>query len=155
MDVKAAPASGGNPNQIREYERLSGRVFDVRFSPDGTRAFAGASLDGKGQVRCYETESGKVLWTIDVPEAAIYALACSPDGSTLATAGSDGQIRLIDTAAGSMRSSFPAGRHRSWSSGSRPTGRLPRNRLRTLPRIRLAPAAPRVRRSWRPSRPAS
>lgn len=106
MDVKAAPASGGNPNQIREYEPLSGRVFDVRFSPDGSRAFAGASLDGVGQVRCYEIESGKVLWTAEVAESAVYALACSPDGSTLAAAGSDGHIRLIDTTSGSVRSSF-------------------------------------------------
>ena len=127
MDVKAAPASGGNPNQIRDYERLSGRVFDVRFSPDGTRAFAGASLDGKGQVRCFEVESGKVLWTTDVPEAAIYALACSPDGSTLAAAGSDGQIRLIDTVAGSVRSSFlpvdiveESGSHADWTAAAEP-----------------------------------
>ena len=106
MDVQAAPAGGGNPNQIREYEALPGRVFDVRFSPDGTRAFAGSSLDGKGQVRSYETDSGKVQWTLDVPESAIYALACSPDGATLAAAGSDGQIRLIDAASGQLRKAF-------------------------------------------------
>ena len=106
MDVQAAPAGGGNPNQIREYEAMRGRVFDVRFSPDGVRAFAGSSLDGKGQVRAYETDSGKVLWTLDVPEAAIYALACSPDGATLAAAGSDGQIRLIDAASGQLRKAF-------------------------------------------------
>ena len=106
MDVQAAPAGGGNPNQIREYEAMRGRVFDVRFSPDGGRAFAGSSLDGKGQVRAYETDSGKVLWTLDVPEAAIYALACAPDGATLAAAGSDGQIRLIDAASGQLRKAF-------------------------------------------------
>jgi WD40 repeat protein/mono/diheme cytochrome c family protein len=106
MDVQAAPAGGGNPNQIRAYEAMRGRVFDVRFSPDGVRAFAGSSLDGKGQVRAYETDSDKVLWTLDVPEAAVYALACSPDGATLAAAGSDGQIRLIDTASGQLRNAF-------------------------------------------------
>ncbi len=106
MDVQAAPAGGGNPNQIREYEALPGRVFDVRFSPDAARAFAGSSLDGQGQVRSYETDSGKVQWTLDVPESAIYALACSPDGATLAAAGSDGRIRLIDVATGQLRKSF-------------------------------------------------
>ncbi len=106
MDVQAAPAGGGNPNQIRAYEAMRGRVFDVRFSSDGGRAFAGSSLDGKGQVRAYETDSGKVLWTLDVPEAAIYALACAPDGATLAAAGADGQIRLIDAASGQLRKAF-------------------------------------------------
>ena len=32
MDVQAAPAAGGNPNQIREYEAMPGRIYDVRFS---------------------------------------------------------------------------------------------------------------------------
>ena len=41
--------------------------------PDGTRFFAASSLDGKGQVRAYETDSGKVQWTLDVPETALYA----------------------------------------------------------------------------------
>lgn len=106
MDVQAAPAGGGNPNQIREYEALPGRVFDVRFGPDGTRAFAGSSLDGKGKVRSYETDTGKVQWALDVPESAIYALACSPDGGTLAAAGSDGQVRLIDVSTGQLRKAF-------------------------------------------------
>jgi mono/diheme cytochrome c family protein len=106
MDVKAAPASGGNPNQIREYEALPGRVFDVGFHPDGSRIYAGSSLDGAGRVRCFETDSGKRLWDVPVAEASIYALACSPDGTTLAAAGSDGQIRLLDAASGQLKSTF-------------------------------------------------
>jgi mono/diheme cytochrome c family protein len=106
MDVKAAPASGGNPNQIREYEALPGRVFDVGFHPDGSRIYAGSSLDGAGRVRCFETDSGKRLWDVPLAEASIYALACSPDGTTLAAAGSDGQIRLLDAASGQPKSTF-------------------------------------------------
>jgi len=106
MDVQAAPAGGGNPNQIREYEALRGRVFDVRFSPDGSRFFAASSLDGKGEVRAYETDSGKRLWSREIPEGGLYALAISPDGATLATAGADGQIRLLDAAGGEVRQAF-------------------------------------------------
>jgi len=108
MEVKAAPAGGGNPNQIREYEPLRGRVFDVRFSPDGSRFFAGSSLDGQGQVRCYETDAGKASWSQDVPESPVYAVACSPDGATVAVAGADGQIRLLQAADGALRGKFPA-----------------------------------------------
>ena len=106
MDVKAAPASGGNPNQIREYPPLPGRVFDLGFSPDGARVFAVGTLDGKAQVSCCETDSGKPLWQLDVPETALYALACAPDGNTLAAAGGDGQVRLIDAASGKLRKRF-------------------------------------------------
>ncbi len=106
MDVKAAPAGGGNPNQIREYGALSGRAFDVCFSPDGTRVFAGASFNGSGGVRTYETDSGKLLWQREVPESGIYALAISPDGNVLAAAGADGRIRLIDAADGKIANTF-------------------------------------------------
>jgi WD40 repeat protein len=106
MDVKAAPASGGNPNQIREYAQMLGRIFDVCIQPDGLRLFAASSLNGAGNIRGYETDSGKQLWNIDLPQTAIYALACSPDGTTLAAGGADGIVRLIDTAAGSVRAEF-------------------------------------------------
>jgi mono/diheme cytochrome c family protein len=106
MDVKAAPAGGGNPNQIREYPPMLGRVFDVCFEPDGARAFAGSSLDGAGQVRGYETDSGKQVWNLDLPETGVYALTCSPDGKTLAVGGADGSVRLVDTASGSLQNSF-------------------------------------------------
>ncbi|NUQ64561.1 MAG: PQQ-binding-like beta-propeller repeat protein, partial [Pirellulales bacterium] len=106
MDVKAAPASGGNPNQIREYAALRGRVFGVRFSPDGTKCFAAGSLDGAGQVSAYETDSGKPLWTREIPETGIYALAASHDGKKLAAAGGDGQVRLVDPADGAVLAAF-------------------------------------------------
>jgi len=106
IDVQAAPDSGGNPNQLREYEAMPGRIYDVRFNADGTKFFAASSLDGRSQVRGYETDSGKKLWQIDVPDAAIYAVACSADGSTVAAAGADGQVRLINAAAGAVRKTF-------------------------------------------------
>lgn len=106
MDVKAAPASGGNPNQVREYGQMLGRIFDVCFQPDGVRVFAGSSLDGAGNIRGFDTDSGQQVWNLDVPETSIYTLACSPDGTTLAAGGADGMVRLIDTATGSVRAHF-------------------------------------------------
>jgi WD40 repeat protein/mono/diheme cytochrome c family protein len=103
MDVKAAPASGGNPNQIREYEALPGRAFDVCFGPNGSRLYAGSSLDGLGSIRCFETDSGQQVWDVGIAETGIYALACSPDGTTLAAAGSDGQIHVLDAATGQQQ----------------------------------------------------
>jgi len=106
MDVAAAPAGGGNPNQIRKYGQMPGRVFDVSFQPDGANVFASSSLNGKGQVRAYETDSGKPTWSLDEPESAIYAITCSPDGKIVATGGADGWIRLIDAATGAVQTKF-------------------------------------------------
>ncbi len=106
MEVTAAPAGGGNPNQIREYPGMTGRVFDVAFSPDGARAYAGSSLDGKGQLRAYETDSGKQIWNLDVADSGIYALAVAPGGATLTAAGSDGKLRIVDAAKGEIVKEF-------------------------------------------------
>jgi WD40 repeat protein len=99
MDVKAAPAGGGNPNQIREFARMSGRIFDVAFNADGTRAFAGSSLDGSGQLRAFETDTGKQLWDLQIP-SSVYAVAIAPDGATLVATGGDGKLRFIDAVKG-------------------------------------------------------
>ena len=104
MTVKAT--SGGNPNQIREYAGMLGRVFDVSFSPDGKLVFAGSCLDGSGQVRAYETETGEVLWNYYEYASGIFALAASPDGTTLAAAGFDGSVRLFDAMTGSVEKTF-------------------------------------------------
>ncbi len=106
MDVKAAPASGGNPNQIRQYAALRGRCFDVCFNSDGMRAFAGSSLDGRGEIRAFETDSGKELWKSEFNETGIYALAMMPGDKLLAAAGADGLIRLINVADGKVTDQF-------------------------------------------------
>ena len=55
--TKAAPAGGGNPNQIREFKEQIGRIFSVDFNPKGNLGFSGSSLDGKGEVRCFEIDT--------------------------------------------------------------------------------------------------
>ncbi len=106
MDVKAAPSTGGNPNQIREYEAMPGRIYDIRFTADGMRFFAASTLDSRSQVCGYETDSGKKLWQLDVPETAIYTVACKGDGNSMAASGADGQLRLIDAKNGKVTKTF-------------------------------------------------
>lgn len=104
--TKAAPAGGGNPNQIREFGAMLGRVFGVCFRPDGTRGFAGSSLNGKGEVRAFEIDSGKEVWKLPVEESGVFAVACAPDGKTLAVSGFDGLIRFVDVDTGKLVKTF-------------------------------------------------
>jgi WD40 repeat protein len=106
QDVKAAPAGGGNPNQIREFKAIIGRIFSVCFNHDGMLGFAGSSLDGKGEVKAFQIDNGKDLWKVAMPETGAYALACSPDGKTLAVSGFDGKIRLLSTVSGEVLKTF-------------------------------------------------
>ena len=95
QSTKAAPAGGGNPNQIREFPAQLGRIFSVCFNPAGNLCFAGSSLDGRGEVRCFEVDSGKQLWSREFPQNPIYAVSSSPDGSESAVGGYDGVLRLL------------------------------------------------------------
>jgi WD40 repeat protein len=81
-------------NLIRAFPALPGRLFAVRFSPDGNRIAAGSSNDGKGEVRVYNAADAKLVSTLQGERGPIYALAYQPDGKAIASAGFDGVVRI-------------------------------------------------------------
>ena len=51
---------GDDFNLIRAFPgAMPGRIFAVKFSPDGNRVVAGSSSDGKGEVRVYNADDAK------------------------------------------------------------------------------------------------
>ncbi|MDR3621740.1 MAG: M56 family metallopeptidase [Paludisphaera borealis] len=88
---------------LRELDRVEGVVSSLDFSPDGVRLAAG-------------TDRGVIVWGAegrmtlppDVATTRASALAFAPDGKTLAIAGTDGELRLID---------FPIDGRRSYKNG--------------------------------------
>ena len=93
-------------NKIKEYEALPGRIYDLEFNADGSRFVVGSSLNGTGEVRVYETDSGKLLAKMDGQKGAIYAVAFSRGGSVVASAGFDGVVRLNDATTGALVKEF-------------------------------------------------
>jgi WD40 repeat protein/mono/diheme cytochrome c family protein len=125
---------GDNANLIRRFSAMEGRIFGVDFAPDGKRIVAGASHEGAGAVNLYASEydstmpeavkkivetvngKGKELddWvTQDVKlisstsmPCGIFTVSFSPDGKSVAAAGQDGHIRLIEAATGKIAKEF-------------------------------------------------
>ncbi|QDU27974.1 WD domain, G-beta repeat [Anatilimnocola aggregata] len=97
---------GDNANLLKEFPAQPGRIFGVAYSKDGSKIAAGSSQDGRGEVRVYDTTSFQQLWKLEIPEGGIYSVDFRPDGQTLAIAGFDGEVRLVNAADGKLISKF-------------------------------------------------
>jgi WD40 repeat protein len=97
---------GDDANRIREYEKMEGRIYAVAFDRTGRYFAAGSSLDGKGEARVFEVDSGKRVSSFDSVKTPVYAVAFRPDGKVVATAGFDGLIRLSDPMTGKLVKEF-------------------------------------------------
>ena len=96
---------GDDSNKVREYEKMLGRVSAVAFDPEGARFVATGSLDGKGEVRVYDANTGAKVQCEKVTGPA-YAAAWHPGGKVIASAGFDGVVWLHDAASGKLLSNF-------------------------------------------------
>ncbi len=97
---------GDDFNLIKAYEAMPGRIYDVDFNADGSRFVVGSSHDGTGEVRVYETDSGKLLTKLEGQHGAVYAVSFSHDGKAVASAGFDGMVRLNDAETGKLIKEF-------------------------------------------------
>ncbi|MEY4483062.1 MAG: hypothetical protein RL693_514, partial [Verrucomicrobiota bacterium] len=90
---------------VRKLEGVSGKVNAVVFSADGAMLFAAAGDAGlTGMAYQWQVSDGALVRKFEGHTDAIYALALSPDGKTLATGSYDQKIRLwnVETGAEAM-----------------------------------------------------
>ncbi len=84
-------------------------VLFVAFSPDGHTVAVGEVGVDPVAVRLLDSGSGKTAMRFAGHKAGVHALAFSPDGRTLATAGIDFCIKLWDVSTGKELIALPTG----------------------------------------------
>ncbi len=95
-------AAGEQIRQLTGLTGLTGHVYAVVYSPDGaTIATAGVGVESG--IRLWDTATGAQIRQLTGHGGPIYSVACSPDGTTLATVSADQAVRLWDMSTGRER----------------------------------------------------
>jgi WD40 repeat protein len=90
-DNQGRTAGRNDTNLLKNFDRQSGAVTAVAFSPDGNMA----ALGSVGQVKIYPIGEGTSL-SLSGFQGPVYSIAYAPDGSKLAVGGADGHVRFFD-----------------------------------------------------------
>ena len=96
---------GDDSNKVKQFEAMPGRISTAKFNADGKRFAAASSLDGKGEIRIFDTDTGKKI-VLENATTPAYTVAWKADGKVLASAGFDGKIWLHDTVTGKLLKEF-------------------------------------------------
>lgn len=91
---------------LRTLTGREGEIHHVTFSPDGRRL---ASAGGQGEIRIWDTDRGRTIFTCGAHRGAVSRLAFSPDGRCLLSAGFDQTARLWDMQNGAETARLPQG----------------------------------------------
>ena len=110
---------------IRTLTGSKGNVNAVVFSSNAHQLFAAAGHPALGgEIRQWNVEDGKLIQVFEGHKDAIYALALSPDGATLATGSYDQKIKLWDVATGKETRTLSGHNGCVYQLAFRPDGRI-------------------------------
>jgi len=114
---------GGTGELLNFVSNSMGPIFGVNFSPRdrGLATTSWHPTSANADLQILDSKTGKPMHRFDEP-GQVVCLAYSPDGATLATAGTDQLISLWDVASGRLRAKFTGHTGVVWSLAWSPDG---------------------------------
>jgi hypothetical protein len=84
---------------VRRIGNVAERVFDISFSPDGTKVAIAAGTPGQtGELKVFQVSDGAPLADLVTVDDAMFGIAFSPDGTRLAGCGADRSLNVFEVA---------------------------------------------------------
>ena len=161
-------AVSGDGKRIAAGSSLDGTgevdVYSYEFDtglPDNIKAImskisTSRSPQDVAALHAYHKEGVKRISKVDLPRTPVYAVAFSADGKSLAVAGLDGLVRVVDAATGATTKEFaPAPLSQQESPGERVAKSTAPKSEEPVETETLPKGAKRTRRAPRPSRSRS
>lgn len=99
-----AGASHNTSGTVNIYSSVYDSALPADLKP--VLETAGQKADTDPRIQAYVTKDVKLLTSTPVPTGGVYSVSFSPDGKTVAAAGQDGMIRMIDAATGRITREF-------------------------------------------------
>ncbi len=82
--------------QLRRITNVAERVHSLDFSPDGSLLAVAAGTPAQiGELKLFETASGKLIADLVRTDDSVFSAAFSPDGRRIACAGADHKLRVF------------------------------------------------------------
>ncbi len=103
MDRPRALKIADDSTLVKQYEEQKARIHALEFSPDGGWIAVGGMSD---EVPIYDVETGERRATCSDLPPGTFVIRSAPDGKTVAVAGFDGNVRLFNSADGSLVKKF-------------------------------------------------
>jgi WD40 repeat protein len=81
-------------HQLQKELPVPGQVLSLAFSPDGATLAVSLFVDDKGKIELWDLETSTVQATFLEDDRTVHAVTFSPDGQSLAAAGTEGVVEV-------------------------------------------------------------